>query len=144
MMDQEMFQQFLAHAPKKPSLSEKEAESFYAFGFSLYGGGSFQEAVDVFEVLCVQRPLEHRHWFGLASSLQESGEYQKALPAWAMAAIINAADPYPHLHAAECCFSLKQMKEAKIALQAAVARAQDNTILLDQITLLQKRWEELS
>ncbi len=142
MINQETLLQFLAHAPKRTPLSEKEAESFYAFGFSLYGAGSFKKAADVFEVLCVQRPLQHRHWFGLASSLQESGEYDKALPAWAMAAILDSSNPYPHFHAAECCFSLKQIKEAKTALQAALTRVQDNSTLKDQIILLQQRWDE--
>lgn len=142
MMTADMFQQFLAHLPKQPTLSQKEAESFYTLGFSLYGTGSFTEAADVFKVLCIRKPLEYRHWFGLASSLQESKDYEKALNAWAMAAILDQSNPHPHFHAAECCFSLNQIEEAQIALQAALTRAEDYPILQDQITLLQKQWNE--
>lgn len=139
----ETFKQLLADFPKQPAFSEKDAKQFYALGFSLYGAGSFQESTQVFEVLCLRKPLEYPHWFGLASSFQETGRYEKALNAWAMAAILDRSSPHPHFHAAECCFSLGQIEEAKTALNAALARADGDSLLQDQISLLLQQWSQM-
>ncbi|MBX9745113.1 MAG: tetratricopeptide repeat protein [Chlamydiales bacterium] len=124
------------------TMSSEEVKQFYTFGFSLYGAGSAQEAIDVFEVLCVQRPLEAKHWFGLAASLQEESYYEKALPAWAMAALLDESNPHPHFHAAECCFAQGRQKEAQMALEAASMRAERDSVLQDRIALLQHRWSQ--
>lgn len=141
---QEGFQKLLANLPEQPPFSEKEAERFYAFGYSLYAAGSFQKAAEVFEVLCFRKPLEYPHWFGLASSFQESGCYEKAVNAWAMAAILDRLSPHPHFHAAECCFSLGRVQEAETALRTALERAEDYPLLQDQIALLQQQWSQAS
>ena len=136
----EGFQQFLREAPKGSPLSGEQTDRFYTLGFSLYNAGSFEEALQVFRVLCVQNPWEYRHWFGFASTLQESKEYEKALYAWSMAAVIDQTVPQPHFHAAECAFSLSKSDEAIAALDEALARAEDYPILQDQIALLKTTW----
>lgn len=121
-------------------MSDEEADRFYKLGFSLYQAGSFGEANQVFRTLCVQKPLEYRHWFGFASSLQETKDYEKALYAWSMAAVLDQRAPYPHFHAAECAFSLSRSKEALAALDSALARAEELPILQDQIAILKTTW----
>ncbi|MDP1607699.1 MAG: tetratricopeptide repeat protein [Chlamydiales bacterium] len=141
-MDKEAVRRLLTQMTPAEKMSSEEAKKFYAFGFSLYGAGSAQEAIDVFEVLCVQRPLEAKHWFGLAASLQERSHYEKALPAWAMAAILDQSNPHPHFHAAECCFAQGKQEEARIALEAALIRSEQDSVLQDRIALLQHRWNQ--
>lgn len=140
MISKEVLHQFLQAAPKASSLSDREAQDFYTLGFSLYNAHSFEEAVDVFRVLSAQKPLEPKHWFALASSLQESRNYEPALDAWAMTAILDGENPYPHFHAAECAFSMHQLKDALAALNAAAARVGENLVLQDQIDLLKQQW----
>jgi len=140
MISEKAFQQFLREAPKVSPMSDREAEDVYALGFSLYGAGSFEEASDVFRILAAQRPLQYQHWFALASSLQESKNYERALDAWAMAAVLDENAPYPHFHAAECAFSLGQIEEARAALDAAADRTEENLVLQDQIALLKSQW----
>lgn len=143
-MDLEKLQEFLRKAPKEAIMSDETARDFYTLGFSLYQAGSFEEASRVFQVLSIQKPLEYKHWFGLASSLQERKEYEKALPAWAMAAVLDQSLPYPHFHAAECAFSLDRKEEAKAALESAFSRASEYPILQDQIAVLKQRWSEMA
>lgn len=143
-MIREALEKFLEDFPNHPVMTEKKAEDFYTLGFSLYNAGSFDKASQVFQVLCCQKPLDYKHWFGLASSLQEERLYEKALSAWAMAAILNRTLPYSHFHAAECAFSLNRKEEAALALEAALVRANDYPILQDQITLLKEKWSEVS
>lgn len=123
-------------------LSEEDVERFYAFGFAQYGSGNWSEAADVFRVLCTRRPLEPRFWFALGATLQEAGSYNEALHSWAMAALLKKEDPYPHFHAAECCFSLQNIQDAALALQESEVRISREPThpLKGLIGLLRQQW----
>ncbi len=124
------------------TLSEEEVERFYAYGFAHYGSGSWGEAADVFRLLCTRRPLEPRFWFALGATLQEAESYQEALHSWAMAALLKGEDPYPHFHAAECCFSLQMPIDASKALTESEMRVQSDPEhpLKPKIGLLRQQW----
>lgn len=130
---------------KNPDLtfSEEEVEKFYSFGFAHYGSGHWNEAADVFRVLCTRRPLESRFWFALGATLQEAGSYEDALYSWAMAALLKKEDPYPHFHAAECCFSLQMSEDAAKALAESETRirAESQHPLKPKISLLRQQWK---
>ena len=118
-----------------------DLESSYAEAYALYQAGKYARASDLFRSLCTESPLEARFWFGLGSCMQESGEYQNALQAWAMAALLDPKNPYPHFHAAECSCSLNQMKDASMALKEAKARLLDPTHrLCGPIEVLEEQW----
>jgi type III secretion system low calcium response chaperone LcrH/SycD len=123
-------------------LTEDEVERFYAYGFAQYGSGNWSEAADVFRLLCTRRPLEPRFWFALGATLQEAGSYSDALHSWAMAALLKKEDPYPHFHAAECCFSLKMSSDAALALSESETRirAESAHPLKEKIVLLRQQW----
>lgn len=122
-------------------MSEEEVEKFYSFGFAQYGSGNWGEAADVFRVLCTRRPLEPRFWFALGATLQEAGSYKDALHSWAMAALLKSDDPYPHFHAAECCFSLKLSSDAALALTESETRIESVHPLKEKINLLRQQWK---
>lgn len=124
------------------TLSEEEVERFYAYGFAQYGSGNWSEAADVFRVLCTRRPLEPRFWFALGATLQEAGSYHDALHSWAMAALLKKEDPYPHFHAAECCFSLQMSEDAAKALAESEIRVRREPAhpLKVKIGLLKQQW----
>jgi type III secretion system low calcium response chaperone LcrH/SycD len=130
----------MGEAVQNLTLSDEEVERFYTYGFAHYGSGSWNEAADVFRLLCTRRPLEPRFWFGLAATLQESGSYREALNSWAMASLLKANDPYPHFHAAECYFSLLMADEAAKALSEAEARVEQTHPLKPKMALLRERW----
>ena len=117
-----------------------EAEPFYADAFAQYESGRFEDAIEAFRLLCFQYPLEGKYWFGLAASLQEGKQYNDALQAWAVASVIKQTDPYPHFHAAECYFSLQNLDEALMALDAASEHAGQNEDLQEKIALLRQQW----
>lgn len=123
------------------TLSEEEVERMYAFGFAQYGSGNWNEAADCFRLLCTRRPMEPKFWFALGATLQEAGSYQDALNSWAMAALLKKEDPYPHFHAAECCFSLKKSKDAAKALDESSIRIKEPTHPLKaKISALRLQW----
>lgn len=123
------------------SFSDEKASGFYAFAYAQYHSGNWQKAENAFSVLCAKRPLEAKNWFGLGATLQESGKFEGALNAWAMTALLDPADPYPHYHAAECCLSLKKMQDAKRALNEARLRTSpSHHSLADRISVLCHSW----
>lgn len=124
-------------------LSDKEVEQFYAYGFAQYGSGNWPEAADAFRVLCTRRPLDARFWFGLGATLQEARSYKEALSSWAMVALLKKEDPYPHFHAAECCFSLNLSEEGTKALNETEARIGAGPHPLQgRVALLREQWKE--
>ncbi len=123
---------------------EIDPEAFYAHAFALYQSGKMSDASEVFQVLCTKYPLEKRFWFGLAAAHQEGACYEKALQAWAMSALLDADNPYPHFHAAECATSLQNKEDALLALEEAKRLLQSETHpLLGSITALEERWRNV-
>ncbi len=125
-------------------LPEIDAEAFYAHGYALYRSGQAKEAADTFRILCMRRPLDSRFWFALGASLQESDDWKRALHAWAMAALLDPKDPYPHFHAAQCSRSLNQLSDARAALNEAKQRiSDDDHPLASPIETLANCWNSL-
>lgn len=124
-------------------LSDEQVERMYAYGFAQYGSGHWNEAADVFRILCTRRPLEPKFWFALGATLQEAGSYHDALHSWAMAALLKTEDPYPHFHAAECCLSLRLAEDAAKALRESETRTKyfrAGHPLKAKIVLLKEQW----
>jgi type III secretion system low calcium response chaperone LcrH/SycD len=118
-----------------------DIEAFYAQAYAHYQSNQTAEAAEIFSVLCARHPLESRFWFGLGASFMGCANYEKALYAWAMAALLDPSNPYPHFHAAECSDSLKQYRDASLAIQEAKQRISDpQHPLQSPIALLEEQW----
>jgi tetratricopeptide (TPR) repeat protein len=121
---------------------DTDIQSMYAYGSAHYNSGSWEEAAKIFSFLCARRPLESNFWFALGATLQAAGNFQDALGSWAMSSLLAKEDPYPHFHAAECCFSLQLIQDAAKALAESETRIQTdpNHPLKGKITLLKEQW----
>lgn len=118
-----------------------DLEALYTYAYSLYQAGKTDDAAKAFQALCTRNPLEARFWFGWAAALQDGANYKKALPVWAMSAILEPSNPYPHFHAAECATSLENREEALLALaQAKTLLSSDTHPLSSPIQALEERW----
>ena len=119
-----------------------DAEAFYSKAYVHYQANQTTQAAEIFSILCTRQPMEARFWFGLGASLQRSSNYEKALYAWAMAALLDAENPYPHFHAAECADSLKRYRDASLALNEAKKRISDSAHPLQApMALLEEQWK---
>lgn len=133
------FETLVKEAQNMPSI---DPEMFYAHAFAHYQAGRTKDAAEVFHILCARFPLEARFWFGLASSCQESADYEIALHAWAMSALLDPKNPYPHFHAAECSTSLQCKRDALLALETAKTLLDSETHpLASPIAALEERWK---
>ena len=113
----------------KPCAESRESsfvveEEIYPHAFALYNQGNYVQAGALFSQLVLQNPFDEKLWRGLAASKQMEREYEAALCAWALVAILQENDPLPHFHAAECYLSLHDAEEAMKALDAAEAQVQ--------------------
>ena len=107
----------------------------YNLAYGLYQNGDYEKASEIFQQLTFTKPFEPKHWVGLASVLQMQKNYQNALQAWTMAAMmLDTAEP--HFHAAECLTSLGNKAEAQKALEEAEKRLDESSSLKAKIEAL--------
>ncbi|HPE85288.1 MAG: SycD/LcrH family type III secretion system chaperone [Chlamydiia bacterium] len=106
--------------------TDEDLSVLYSLAFGLYQNGDYEKASEIFQQLVFSKPFEPKHWQGLASVLQMQSNYQNALQAWTMAAMmLDTAEP--HFHAAECLTSLGNKEQAHIALVEAEKRLTQST-----------------
>ncbi|MCB1135458.1 MAG: tetratricopeptide repeat protein, partial [Chlamydiia bacterium] len=96
------YQSTACEAPSLPHLSPTTYKTLYAFAYRFYRDGVYDKAADFFRFLCLMKLDEKKHWVGLGAAEHMRGNYDQALQAYAMAALLDASDPFPHFHAAEC------------------------------------------
>ncbi len=109
---------------------------FYATAFGLYEKGDYRGAAQLFTQLVLTDPFSMDYWQGLASSKQMAKEYEAALHAWSLVALLRENDPLPHFHAAECFLSLDEKDDALKALDAALGLCHEDERLREKIQLL--------
>src|SRR5262249_44681791 len=81
--------------------------------------GKYGEATALFRTLTVESPRGRKFWMGLGASLQMDKNYQDALYAYELAALLNPDDPQVHIRAADCFFTQGLAKEGLLALDCA-------------------------
>jgi len=119
-------------------IAQEDCPMLYATAYSCYEAGNYEKAVELFTALTQSAPFEQMHWRGLASTRQMLSDYEAALHAWSIVALLNEQDPFVHFHAAECLLSLGDGPEAAKGLDMAEARL-DRALhaeLKDKIELL--------
>jgi len=149
MNNEEFFQKTLKEIANRIHLDEPLTSDFsnddltllYSMGHHLYQTAEYGEASKIFQRLVVSKPLNKEYWFAYAGALQMKKDYEEALTGWAMASIIDADDPMPHFHAAECLFSLKVPTEGERALSEVEERlGEEEHPLKEKIKALRKSW----
>lgn len=131
---------------EKIRLASKEfSEGAYAYAWHHYEAGRYQEAYDLFVLLAALRNGEKKIWMGLGATAQMLKRYQEATEAYSVAAHLDEElkDPYPHFHAAECFYTVGDVKNAWRALEGARKVAdsiEGEDLLKSRIQMLRKSW----
>jgi type III secretion system low calcium response chaperone LcrH/SycD len=123
-------------------VSGYEMEEIYSETYTFYQEDNFLEASTGFRWLVLLNPFVEKYWMGLAASLQLLEKYEKALHAYAICALLESENPYPHFHAFECYVALKDKEEAEKALSLAFKRTIGKAAyrdLQEEIELLRKK-----
>lgn len=130
------------------SISDDIVEALYAFAYSNYQIGKYNDAATLFRLLTGLRIRDPRFWKGLGSALQMLKNFEEAVEAYSWAALLDdkQADPHPHFHAAECLHTLGKVGQGIKALDAARTVALKNERkylnLLQKIAFFRITWSK--
>lgn len=125
------------------ALSEESRESLYSIAYHCYYNGKYEEALNGFTLLALTESGDLRYWMGVGACQQVLQKLEEALGAYAFAALINAEDPLPPFHAAQCLFTLGRKEDGFLALALAEKLAKRNPEtqeLLSRISVMQETW----
>lgn len=125
----------------------EKIEEAYLYAYVFYEKGHYEESSQIFSLLTCVSTANPTYWMGLGASLQMLKRYEEAIDAYAAAAVLedSDSDPFPHLHAAECFYSLKINEKALQALESAEIIAKNEPKyqkLCTQINLLKSVWRK--
>lgn len=98
--------------------TDDEMEAVYSFAHNAYQQRRYQDAKRLFYFLAENDHTESRFWMGLGASHQMTGEYEQALTAYGVAAVLDATNPQPPLRACECFLMLRDWNAGRKALDA--------------------------
>ena len=101
-------------------ISDETMEAVYGLAYNNYNNGKFDEASRLFGFLGGFDPYQSKYWIGLAAARQMLKQYQGAIQAYSMAALMAEEDPNPSLYAADCYMIMGKKELAEKALTAAV------------------------
>ena len=124
---------------------QDDPDVIYAYAYEFYSHGHYEEAQSLFSLLVVKETKNINHWLGLGACMQMQKKYEKALEAYAAAALleVDEINPYPHFHAAECFIALDDITSALQALESASTIANKDSKyeqLSHQINLIKNAW----
>ncbi len=107
-------------------LNDDELEAIYAAGYNQFAARKFDQAIDIFKLLCLYDHFEERWYYSLGVAQQGKGDYAEALKAFSIATVLDMMDPKPQAQAGYCLMALGHKDEAKSALEGAILTCQDD------------------
>lgn len=120
------------------ALSDHDMEALYQEGYDHYQQKKFEEAALAFQWLVQFNPYIQKYWLGLGGCFQAQKKYEKAQHCYALAALIEPEDPYPHYYAAICAKALENEEDRQKALDLALERAKNNSLHSSLIEKIRK------
>ncbi|MEG0036930.1 MAG: SycD/LcrH family type III secretion system chaperone [Victivallaceae bacterium] len=117
LMKEETFQKVF-------KITTEELERVYKEGYGFYLNENYSQSITIFRWLVFFNPYVSKFWIALGSSLHMSKEYEKALHAYGITAILRTQDPSPHYYAYACYSLLEEREEAEKALEIAWEKSQ--------------------
>lgn len=103
-------------------ITNYEMEKLYEEAYHHYENDRYIDAITVFRWLLYLNTYTQKYWMGYGASQQLLQRYEKALHAYAVSALLNSKDPYPHYHAYGCYMMMENKTEAIKALKLAETR----------------------
>lgn len=120
-------------------------EAIYAYAYEFYSHGHYEEAKSLFSLLVVKETTNVHYWLGFGACWQMLKNYDKAIEAYAAAALLDVKEqnPFPHFYAAECFIAANNVTSALQALESASTIASKDKKyeqFIIQINLIKNAW----
>ncbi len=100
--------------------SEEEIEAIYSLAYNIFENGKYEDALKIFQFLCLFSHLDERFWLGAGACYQQLKEFEKAVEAYSMVAMMDVENPIPPLQAAMCYLSMEDFDKAESGCEAAI------------------------
>ena len=110
----------------KRGLPAEQMEALYAAGYNFYSAGRYEDACNIFRLLCSYEHTNPRNWIALGGASQHVNNHRSAGAAFTFAAILNPRDPVPQIHAVDSFIAWKDFAQAAHSAKAVVALCGDN------------------
>ncbi|MCB1180578.1 MAG: SycD/LcrH family type III secretion system chaperone [Chlamydiia bacterium] len=124
-------------------VSEEDLEGLYADAYAHYNGERYDDALLNFKWLVILDPFVQKYWMGLGGTHQMREEYKKALKSYAMAAVVDSDDPYPHYYAGLCYEATNNKIDKEKAYELAYERAKKYAIYVSLVHKIQTKRSKL-
>ena len=102
--------------------SGEHMQALYALAHTRYSTAKYDDAEQLFALLCILEHQEKRNWMGLGASRQMNKNYENAAYAYAQAAAVDISCPTSLIHLAECLLQLHRTQEIEKILEQAEKR----------------------
>lgn len=111
---------------EKKELTKQQVESLHGLGYQLYEAQCYQEAGDLFRLLCFFESRVARYWIALGGAYQHTKHHDNALAAFTMACLLDSHNPEPRFYAAHTLIDLQDLSLALQAITIAVELCHNN------------------
>jgi type III secretion system low calcium response chaperone LcrH/SycD len=122
-------------------LGDDTMEAIYGQGYNLYNQGRYKEASYIFRLLMLLDYMTPKYILGLAACLHRLKDYKTATNVYLLCGTIDATNPLPHYHAADCYIQLGIPLLATFSLGLAIKAAGDQpqySIVKERATLMRE------
>lgn len=106
-------------------LEDDTMEAIYSQAYNLYNQGKYKEASYVFRMLMMLDYVTPKYILGLAACLHRMKDYKNAANIYMLCSTLDATNPLPHYHSADCYLQLGFPAMAAFSLGMAIATAKD-------------------
>ena len=115
--------QGLSSAQGAEGLSDNIIEALYESGHVQFSQGRFDQALKVFAVVLLHRPINARFVCAYGMCQKNLHDYLAAQSAFKVQVLLEPENPVPLLHMAECLMMLERKEEAAAVLASVVEMA---------------------
>lgn len=107
-------------------ITEDQMEALYSVAYQNFVTKNYEDAAKVFKVLVLYDQTEQKYTMGLAATLQELGQYEKAADIYATACVQSGLkDPEPMYFSGICLLKAGKRSEAIAAFQSLDSMGRD-------------------
>lgn len=134
-------------------LTDNQMEAFNSAATSLYEEQHYDKSASVYLLLSFLDGCQPAFWLGFGNSEYYNKNYETALRAYEMAALVNPSDFQCHLYASHCHHKLDQLDEALKSVDKALTiivhqpaykqwqkQAEGLKVFLKQVSRKEKLW----
>ena len=126
-------------------LGDDTMEAIYTQAYNLYNQGRYKEASYIFRLLLLLDFTTPKYILGCAACMHRMKDYQNAANLYMLCAALDATNPMPHYHSADCYLQLDAIELAILSLTMAMSAAAEQpqyAVVKERASLMKANLEE--